>query len=52
VTLSIVYDAAAFVRVYRFGWWGSAWRFVLSNAVALVLLGLSTALVLAGYLLW
>jgi hypothetical protein len=52
LALSVVYDAAAFVRVYGFGWWGNTWRFALANAVALLLLGLSLMVAVLGSLLW
>lgn len=36
--LSLIYDAAAFVRVYGFGWWGSLWRFGWAMTISYVLL--------------
>jgi hypothetical protein len=36
--LGFLYELVAFVRVYRFGWWGTTWRFA-SSFVLMVLLG-------------
>jgi Protein of unknown function (DUF3667) len=50
--LGAAYDLAAFVRVYRFGWWGTTWRFAVSMALALSLVALQVVAALLAFALW
>lgn len=42
--LSLFYDAAAFIRVYGFGWWGSLWRFAWAITISYVVLMIGVVL--------